>query len=447
MTKTRNAGSVIVLVAVTLAAIIFFAGLVVDVGFWYTRRSQTQANADVAILSALGQVDTTLSLAEQQNQLRTRCRGILAANGYDPDLWSVTPVSDPTGQYVVGATVLTTQALPTFFLAAVTPIRPQLRTQAVADGVLKKSKLPPCGIVATGVASYLGGGVGVIDSYHSGEAGYSPTHLESGRAYDRVNAQVCANSLSYTGNIAQFGSIYDHADANFSGGSMIIDGDVVAGGTITVADSVVSGDVLPHSEVPHFTLPAPGVPADIATVNDNASIQIQRNASYDSFSGTVLQVGGGAIIHLVPGRDYYFTAVQLTGGATIVIDGTLSDIRNAGRPTRIFANGDFSAAGGIQFLSSLLAAGADLGGVTARDLEIIGMASTGSIDIGGGSKILADIYAPQMDVRLLGGGHTFGRIRANDIRIDGTANFTFDEALGYDGADTDTYSVRPHLIR
>lgn len=443
----QREGSALILLAATATTLVLMLSLVIDVGFWYSRRAERQLAADIAGLGAMASVDTARPLSEQQSMVRRVCQGILSANGHDLAEWTVDAQPDAGGTYVERAIVSNQHRLPTFFWSVFSSARPLMRTDAVVEAIRQKVAVPPCAIIATGSADYSGAGAGVLDSFDSGAGGYTATSLLDGKAFDRNNATICANGpVRFNGNVAQFGTIYSYGDASLVGGAAVIDGDVFAGGLVDVNQSTVTGEAASNADVPHFVLPPPEVPPDIATVNDNGLITIESNGSFSTFAGVTLTLGGQSIVHLRPGGDYYFRAVRLTGGSSMVIDGSLADIRNAGRQTRIFVDGDFSVLGGIQFAAALAAPGTDLGGLTALDLEIVGIATSGDITIGGGSKIVADIYAPLMDVTLAGEQHTFGRIRAHDITIDGNANFTFDEALGYGGADTDTFAVRAHLV-
>jgi hypothetical protein len=75
-----------------------------------------------------------------------------------------------------------------------------------------------------------------------------------------------------------------------------------------------------------------------------------------------------------------------------------------------------------------------------------GLASGSSLEIGGGSRTFADIHAPGLDFQLHGSSQLVGRIIANNIELDGTARFTFDEALGTKPLESLDIDIRVHLV-
>lgn len=470
----RRKGSALVLFAVGLTTFLMFLALVIDVGFWYSRRAQVQLNTDLAVMAAMGSIKLEWTLAQQQAFVGFTTREILKANGYDASQWSIDAQPNTTGgtpgTYVGRTLAVATTVLPTFFLNVWTPARPTMRTVSAAEGIRQKASLPPCGFVAKNLLSYGGGGGagGRVDSFSSVDGqSYQPGERFAGETFDRSNAVGCGNgTITYNGNVKQYGSLYSHSNIVITGGAALVRGDAEARGTVDVADGVVRGGTEnPYSDVPHFTLPPVNAPADIATNNANATIRIYKDqATYVAAcppgqicngsctapdcrvqSDTELILNGGETAAMPAGGSYYFTRVRATGNSSIYIVG---DPGLAGSsPTKIYANGEFDATGGVEFNKSF-AAGLgpeQLNGVTAMDLQILGMPGCTDLRVGGGTKIVADIFAPDATVSLQGSQHTFGRIRANNINIDGVASFTFDEALGFGNVDTDTFLIRVHL--
>jgi hypothetical protein len=469
-------GSAIVLFAAGLTTFLMFLALVIDVGFWYTRRAQVQLNGDLAVLTAMGSLDPEASLATQKAFIANTTAGILKANGYDDGVWSVDPQGNTTGgmpnTYVGKVIATATTVLPTFFLNVWTTAKPVMRTVSAAEGVRQKASLPPCGFIAKNLLRYGGGGGagGRVDSFNSDFGGYAPQNQEGGQFYDEANAVGCANAgIEYNGNVKQYGSLYSMGNIVVSGGAAIVDGNAEAGGTVSAQDGVVTGMIKNHADVPRFLLPPVVPPANIGTaaVNDNDRIRIydtlaEMRASCPngvcsggtavSDGATTLAVAGGKVVAMPAGGRYYFTDLKTTGNSAVVIVGDPDNppiqhgAAGSHAPTRLYIDGDMDVTGGIEFNAALEAPGSGLGGITARDFEILGLAGADEIHIGGGSKIVADIYAPSATVALKGSQHTFGRMRASDIEIDGVASFTFDEALGYGNVDTDSFVIKVHLV-
>lgn len=471
----RRKGSALVLFAVGLTTFLMFLALVIDVGFWYQRRAQVQLNGDLAVLSAMGSINLEWPLDQQRVFVRNTALAILRANGYEDSQWSIDPQPNTTGgtpnTYVGRTFAVGTTVLPTFFLNVWTAAKPTMRTISAAEGIRQKAKLPPCGFVAKNLLSYGGGGGagGLVDSFDSSDGrSYQPSQLENSvEFFDKANAVGCGNAqITYNGNVKQYGSLYSHSNIVISGGAAIVRGDVDASTTINVADGVIrGGSEHEYADVPHFTLPPVVAPEDIATNNLNGTIRIYKDQNtYDAAcppgqvcngactapdcrvqAGTELILNGGEAAAIPAGGNYYFTRVRATGNANLYIVG---DPALAGSsPTKLYVNGEFDATGGIEFNKSY-ASGlgpTQLNGVTAMDLQILGMPGCTDLRVGGGTKIVADIFAPDATVSLQGSQHTFGRIRANNINIDGTASFTFDEALGFGNVDTDTFDIKVHL--
>ena len=69
--KQQRCGAVLVLAAISLALIITFAALTVDVGYMYVVRSELQATADAAALAAAGTLRTSATPNEAEQVAQT----------------------------------------------------------------------------------------------------------------------------------------------------------------------------------------------------------------------------------------------------------------------------------------------------------------------------------------------------------------------------------------
>jgi hypothetical protein len=436
MRTTNRRGGVAVMIAGGLTCFMLFLGLVVDVGFWYTRKAQAQLNADLAALAAMGAVDQTQGATAQASFITATALGVLAANGYDTTKWSV---ATPPAESVSGALIVTscavssTQMLPRFFTAVLGSAPVPMKVESSAEKRLLPGLSSSCAIIALNTFNYSGGGNNSIDSFLTT---YSAVGSFEGKPFDNQGAHACANgNITMNGNVGMFGGLTSGGNISISGGSYTAVGNFVAKGSISSGPD--SGTSMANQNVPVFTFPKPVPPANIATVNDNASIT--GGCGQPNSSGAWTCNGNKTAI-LTAGKSYYFTDVKFTGQANIRIDGSPGSSQ-----TVIWMNGPMDLAGGASFKVSDDASG--LGNVTAMNLRINGIADNQTISLKGGSEMVADIVAPTMTIDLGGNPHLFGRMIAKNIDVAGTAAFSFDESLPLLTFTAPGATVRVHLIQ
>lgn len=434
--RRNRRGGVAIMIAGGLTCFMLFVGLVVDVGFWYTRKAQAQLNADLAALAAMGVVDQTQSPSAQAQFISATALGVLAANGYDTSRWSVAtpPPESVSGTLIVTSCQLSsTQLLPRFFTAVAGTAPVPMRVEASAEKRILPGLTSNCAILALNTFDYHGGGSNSIDSFL---LNYQPTGSFEGKPFDNQGAHACANgNITLNGNVGMFGGLTTGGNISISGASYTAVGNFVAKGSISSAPDV--GTAQPNQNVPLFTFPKPVPPANIATVNDNGTIT--GSCGQPDASG-VWSCNGNRTGILTAGNEYYFTDVRFTGQAKIRIDGAPGSTQ-----TIIWMNGPMDLAGGASFKVSDDTSG--LGSVTAMNLRINGIADNQSITLRGGSEMVADIVAPTMAVDLAGNPHLFGRMIAKNIVVGGTAAFSFDESLPLTTFTAPGATIRVHLIQ
>jgi hypothetical protein len=450
MVMKKLKGSALVLFVGGLTCLLLFLALVVDVGVWYSRRAQVQLTGDIAVLSAMGNVNLdTMTVAQQKQFVIDAAKAIITNNGYDTSRWTITPEQNTplNPLYVNRATITTTQPLPTFFWTVVTNRTPNMVVRSVAEALRVTAPTPNCGFIALNTIHYGGGGgaKGYVDSYNSNNGAYSAeshTINDCGASggsksaiFDYANATGCSNgAISYNGNIAQFGSLYSHSTISLSGGAALLDGNLTASSAIDPGASTVCGQIKANSSVPHFTLPTVDATGAIASNNDANIYWYDKKGNLQTLGNANLyNAKAQEVIYLPAGGTYYFNGLSMTGQAQLVIDNTTSNAK-----TTIYMDGDMKIAGGVGF--------ANQANASAQNLQILGTSNCQEITIGGNSAFYADILAPSASVNLNGTAGNYGRIRAWNIDLSGTGQFTFDEALGTKGFSTDTLNIRVHLV-
>lgn len=446
MNTRRREGSIIVLQSVGMLALMLVIAMVVDVGYWYSRRASLQVQADTAAMGGLGTINPESSYATQVAHINSVVTAMTATNGLPANFWTVTCQGagvSPT--LVTTVTVKGVEQASAFFfrVVGVTTVPIGVLARAEAEKVQQTS--PPCGFFAKDDIEWGGGGSedGIIDSYNSTNGAYTANATFGDKPYNSANAAGCANDgIYYNGNVAQFGSLFGYGTVDITGGAALIDGDLTSHGGINANRATITGTINEYTDIPRLQIPDATAPADIATNNSNGCCAVLVNTTNGSTTptGTNLNVSSAnREVQLQAGGTYYFSAIDLTGQVPMKIVG---DPDVAGK-TRIYLAGNSRMLGGVTF-------GMDQTGqyVNATDLEIIGLGGAGTeLEIGGGSTMFADIYAPNMDFELHGNSHLLGRIYANDIDFSGLSHFSFDEALGYRQTATVDFDVRVHLIQ
>jgi len=120
------------------------------------------------------------------------------------------------------------------------------------------------------------------------------------------------------------------------------------------------------------------------------------------------------------------TSIDITGG-----NGQLNI--NSGAKLQVFGAGDMKVAG-----KGILNGGNNEGSANQPiNCQFYGTKTTGvqDIQITGNGVLSAIVYAPQGSLQINGNGSVMGSFVANDIRVNGDANFHYDESLGNFGGN------------
>lgn len=139
--KAGRRGSTLVVVVSALTALVLFAGLSVDVGYWHARRASAQAVADTAVVSAIGSWDDTAgtsgTFATEKAFVEQRVRQTLSANDIDPARFTITVTKHPTRDDPVSVALDGSIDVPVFFTAVTgrTAFAVKIRSVAEASDV------------------------------------------------------------------------------------------------------------------------------------------------------------------------------------------------------------------------------------------------------------------------------------------------------------------------
>jgi hypothetical protein len=153
---------------------------------------------------------------------------------------------------------------------------------------------------------------------------------------------------------------------------------------------------------------------------DDAELTEPQNWRRIRYSVSTYALTPNAQTHIVlPGGTYFFTDLDLSGGATLEIAGHC----------RIYVTGKLDLTGGGLLNATGLPTQCQ---IYAHPYVIPSNhnPAKASVIIEGGAHMAAAIYAPFRDATILGNGHLFGAIIAESITVTGDAMLHYDEALG-----------------
>jgi hypothetical protein len=376
----------------------------------------------VAVLSAVASSDAARTFQQEDSTLRTRVAQTAEANGLTSGFFSVATVRGPGTDDLLLARVSASQNLVLFFSSF-------LGIRSMRVGVMASAEVTPRQI------GYQGGGLALfgellvdatgnvfIDSYDSRNGPYVALSTgPDGRPYCRGNATIGGNhNAEISGAISFHGDCFFGNDFTISGTSGLVMGSVLCGGTINAPPTAITGNRIGAFEVPPFDPVPAQAPADILLSNDNAGITGYFDAEELS-DNYVLKKGGSGdkVIYLPAGGRYYFREITLQSDVRIELQG---DPTTAG-VTTIYLDGPMTVLGGITNNALVPRAG---------DLRIVSVnldPNDGPIKIGGNATVYADIYAPQQDFTLAGGGVLVGRVFGRTLDLQGNTAVHYDESL------------------
>lgn len=387
-------GSLAVIVAISLVAILAGGAVVVDLGWARASGNQLQANLDSASLSAALLVDDGPLAARAQAQgmaARHQAGGKdvtladtdIEFGDWDDETKTFTPNADDTGWSV---RVTHTLGGVSAFLGPLMDRDSYDLTRVSISG--PRTGGAKCGIIAKTLADVTGSVI--VDSYDSTVGGYADSQAENGG--------VCANANVECGGSAEiYGSLYIGPS-----------GDLSSTCTITGTEGTLRRDL----EVPDVDCAA------AAASNDNASVAAYINGSgaFRTKAHDTLTLSG----------TYYFEGMDIHGQSNITINGDVT-ICNEGGAVKLN--------GGAILNSS--------GDPTSFVLEV---ADNSALTLNGNSAFYGALIAPySSDVRLNGNMDFYGLVVGETINVSGNLDFHADEALMDDWMEAN--SEVPSILR
>ncbi len=421
--RGTSRGIAVILILLLLPVLFGVIAVTVDVGYLYITKSRLQGVADVAVLTAVASIDAARTYQQEDSTLRTRIAQTSQSNGLGSGFFSVATVRAPGADDLLLARVSASRDLVLFFSSF-------LGISSIRVGVMASAEVMPQQI------GYQGGGLALfgellvdatgnvfIDSYDSRNGPYiALSNGPDGRPYCRGNATIGGNhNADISGAISFHGDCFFGDNFTISGTSGLVMGNVLCGGTITAPPTAIAGSRVGAYNVPPFNPVPAQAPADILTTNDNAlitgyfdSAELSDNYVLKKSSGS-----GEKIIYLPAGGRYYFREINLQSDVRIELQG---DPTTAG-VTTVYLDGPMTVLGGITNNAAVPKAG-DL-----RILSVNPDPNDGPIKLGGNTTVYADIYAPQQDFTLAGGGVLVGRIFGRTLDLQGNTAVHYDEAL------------------
>jgi hypothetical protein len=372
-------GNIAMFGAFSLAIVLGFAALVVDVGLMYWIRQQEQTVAEAAALAAAKELDFTPTGI---SNARAVASAIVSAN--DPaDSFSF----DQNAEVIFGVwdgTTFTEESEP----LAINAVRVKIIRSAA-----KQNAYTPV----------IAGAVFGANNITISNRATALAEIDEGDATEIDCGIASKGQMTLSGNVEIDGDSCGGANVSVSG-SVDIDGDLACGpnSTLSVNGSVdISGSTECLSEslnIPNVTLPS-----NIATNNNNANVVCSSSVLSRCFNTSTRNVAftGSPKTLTLPAGTYFFNNITITGQHRIIATGDVT----------IYVTGTISAAGqGVVNNTS-----------NTNFLDIL-VSGTGSVSFSGTSNFNGHIYAPQSSVSVSGTADYTGSITGNTVTISGTPN-------------------------
>ena len=363
---------------------IAFAGIVslaVDVGHGRLVKNQLQNAADAAARYAAAGMQTSISVAKSN--------AVSAAGNNTADGSSV--VVDPNNDVEFGSwdktnhtfTVLTGAAQSGADAVRVTCRRTTARGNPVPltfGPVIGRST---CDVTASAIATMAAGGHGVV-----GLNGVSLSGSSSIDGYNSNNGPYSSSSATPVASVASNGDISLSGGATIKGDANPGVGEQTSGGTVTGSTTPLTSPL---------TYP-PASAGSYATTNDDVNVLPFMSGGGFSLSGSQAAV--------MPAGTYYFTSFNMSGQSSLAITG----------PVTIYVGGPVSLSGGVTTPSS-----------TPENLKIE-VTTSANVTLSGSTALYTDLYAPQSDIKITGGGGLMGAVVGQSLTLNGGGAVHMDQA-------------------
>ena len=404
-------GITLILVGLCLTVLVGFVALGIDMGRVYLAKTDLQVAADAAARAAVRMIPSVARGTRDWSQVVSRAVQIAANNtalGSPVVLDSAVDVEfgiwridepDPTQRWVT----LTGDA-------RVDANAVKITARRVADpnnGNIKPVELYFAPVVGWSTMDVKAISIAMLRGQDSTGLGYGIVGLDS------VSLNGITSTDSYNATLGAYG-VNGNVD---SFGTIASDGNISLVGTVTIHGDAHAG---------------PDYPTDSLSINSNSSITgwqspLDTNLIYPapvlgSYSNSPIAtdyldsnnnfVLNGKASATIPAGSYFVNDLKMTGNTTINVSG----------PVTIYVNGNVDLTGSVNINQGLPA-----------DLKIVVLNAGSTVDLGGGSELFAQVYAPLSDVKIHGTSSNFGffgSVVGKTLTVSGNSAIHYDESQG-----------------
>ncbi len=449
-------GSALMVVALFLPVLLGFVALAVDVGHLYRQKARFQTIADFAVLTALGNVDWSYRNHQlEQVDITETIRRVAETNGLPRNFFG-TPTFVITENNVTRVTITTNTVVDTFFCRSLGRGWQQVNITITSAAEVEYDNtrtipMPPIGVYGS---EYVNVNGAELYTYRSSDPDLAPastippdwTPDDPGFPADIAHdwGIGCNKELHFNGTNECHVHFFAYEKITASG-LQEIDGNLLSPSIEVPPISVAAGFELLQEQAPYISMPMPTAPAS-TSLDHPSSVQVTADglpplgfaspipasekgrmfvssASLYNSGTKDLSLKNNDVVTFLAGGVYVFNDFDFKNGSELRCE---NDIyvpgAAAGDPVKIYLWGDLNFAG--QFTQG------------SNQMKIYGLSTaTGPhrqlIDIGGNSSGYIDVYAPEAEVDITGGGTNgamFGRVFAHTVTLQ--SRFFFDVDLG-----------------
>ena len=377
-TRRYRKGGVFIQCVVTLVVLTGVCSLAVDLGRVQLAKSELRRTTDAAARYAVTGVNNGTALS--------RANWVAAQNPVDGTTHTFPSADVEVGKWDT-ATRTFTPGGGSPNAVRVTGRRTAATGNPVPTAIAQSIGVNSVDVTVQSVALVRVSGYGVVGLNYIYMSGNSSDSYWSQGATGGTMGEY--GSIASNGPIVLQGSSSVHGDARPGIGKQVFGGHAVTGNTAPLESPLVypNGDAGNYAYVNNNSL----VPS---TFKQASSLKVSSNKTLT-----------------LPGGNYYFNNIEI--GGTISFTG----------PATIYCYGDFNMYGHAQTSGNL-----------PGNLKLVMCPDTsgnppGTVNIGSGASLYADIYAPQSDITLSGNGDIYGSVVGRSVSMTGTSTIHYDLAL------------------
>jgi hypothetical protein len=459
--KSRPAGrlgSVLVTTVLFLPVLISFAIGSIDVGYLNTEKSRMQTVADMAVVSALGNVAWNDTTAETEKvEITSNINAFLTVNGYNPALFG-TPQFEVDGENVTKVTLESLIPVKTFFWSFISPGSDRLNVNIHSAAEVEYDEnattpAPDFGLYAFNdltLRTPRGKGakditVSSYDSTDSSPTNYYDLKVGAGNNADLDNrtfiGDVYADTITDGGTVygdvvvddvssSSLPTVYDRVEDDGTGtyDSTYITANSPAG---TVTESTLSK---PEYDLPSEAelLARTGADAVITAADLFAEGKLDHSSSIGDEG---YSIPNHTDLILEAGKTYWFPDdFKFTTTEKIIIEPADST-----EGVTIYSDSSFTGSGHFDTFDTRLKIVNIWDGTDEEDRP--------QFKFTGQSDVYIDFFGPNCNVDFKGNADVWGRVYAHDIYVDG--DFLYDKnlnSLGLEWAAPPEVLTRAHLV-